>query len=240
MILLPIRGETAARGIPWITGLLVAANVGVFAWQLRQGSPSVVAELGFVPARFATASREGASFDPNASLVPGAVASSGPLAPGASLVTSMFVHGNWLHLISNLVYLWVFGIGVEGTMGGVRYLLFYLATGLGGHLAQFLTNPHSVVPTIGASGAISGILAAYLLRFPHARVKSLLFLFVFLRWVRVPAFLLIGYWLLIQVLNGAAELGGVTSGGVAWFEHLGGFFAGFVLFPAMAAGRAER
>ena len=157
-----------------------------------------------------------------------------PLASPATLVTSMFVHGNFIHLLSNLVYLWVFGNNVEDVLGGVRYLFFYLVAGLGGHAAHFLANVHSAIPTVGASGAISGILAAYLLRFPHARVQSILFLFVFLRWVRLPAFVLIGYWLLIQVLNGAAELGGATGGGVAWFEHVGGFFVGIGVFAVIA------
>lgn len=224
MILLPVRDETPLRHTPWVTGFLVLANVGVFAWQLADGSPRVVADLGFVPRGFAPVLRgEGVS-----------------LANPVTLLTSMFVHGNLLHLLSNLVYLWVFGNNIEDVLGGVRFLVFYVVAGLGGHLAQFLANVHSAIPIVGASGAISGILAAYLLRFPHSRVQSLLFLFVFLRWVRVPAFLLIGYWLLIQILNGAAELGGVSGGGVAWFEHLGGFFVGFVLFPAISAGVARR
>ena len=224
MILLPIRDENPLRRVPWVTGLLVLANAAVFAWQLLEAQDRVVMELGFVPASF---------FPVVAGVGP-------PLASPATLFTSMFVHGNLIHLLSNLVYLWVFGNNVEDVLGGVRFLFFYLVAGLGGHAAHFLANVHSAVPTVGASGAISGILAAYLLRFPHARVQSLLFLFVFLRWVRVPAFLLIGYWLLIQVLNGAAELGGVAGGGVAWFEHLGGFVAGIVLFPIVAWTTASR
>jgi membrane associated rhomboid family serine protease len=223
VILLPLRGEDLPRGVPWVTTLLVLVNVVAFGWQLQHGN-AATEQLGFVPARFASIAGGG---DP-----PGQ-------AVASTLFTSMFVHGNLLHLVSNMVYLWVFGTGVEVSLGAARYLFFYLASGLGGHFAQFLASPHSHVPTIGASGAISGILAAYLIRFPSARVKSLLFLFVFLRWVRVPAFLLIGYWLLIQVLNGAAELGGVGSGGVAWFEHIGGFFAGFLLFPVAHVGREK-
>jgi membrane associated rhomboid family serine protease len=219
VILLPIRDENPVQRVPWVTGVLVAANVAVFAWQLVAASPEFVAHAGFVPADFLPLPSAGGPERP----------------PFATLLTSMFVHGNVLHLLSNLVYLWVFGNNVEDVLGRVRFLAFYVAAGLGGHVAHFLANLHSPVPTIGASGAISGILAAYLIAFPHARVQSLLFLFVFLRWVRVPAFLLIGYWLLIQVLNGAAELGGLAGGGVAWFEHLGGFFVGFVLFPVFAA-----
>jgi rhomboid family protein len=224
VILVPFRGETSARGLPWVTALLVVANLAVFGWQLERGNARAVMELGFVPARFSHVTTEAAAEAPTDV---GAVA----------LLTSMFVHGNVLHLVSNLVYLWVFGVGVEAALGALRFLAFYFASGLGAHAAQFLANQHASMPTVGASGAISGLLAAYLLRYPRARVRSLLFLFVILRWVRVPASLLIGYWLLIQILNGAAELGGMGSGGVAWFEHLGGFFAGFLLFPALHAGR---
>ncbi len=210
MILLPIRDENPAHRVPWITGTLLAANVAVFAWQLLAGGAAAVHGLGFTPAAF-----RGATF--------------ADAAP--TLFTSMFLHGNLLHLASNLVYLWVFGNNVEDLLGPVRFLFFYAMAGLGGHLAHFVTNAGSTIPTIGASGAISGILAAYLLRWPGARIHSILFLFVFLRWVRWPAGLVIGYWLLLQILNGAAELGGAARGGVAWFEHLGGFAAG-ALFMA--------
>lgn len=208
MILLPIRDENPAHRVPWITGALLAANVGVFAWQLLAGGAQAVREFGFTPAAFRGA----------------ALADAAP-----TLFTSMFLHGNALHLASNLVYLWVFGNNVEDLLGPLRFLLFYAVAGLGGHVAHFMTNPGSTLPTIGASGAISGILAAYLIRWPGARIHSILFLFVFLRWVRWPAALVIGYWLLLQILNGAAELGGAPRGGVAWFEHLGGFAAGALL-----------
>lgn len=219
MILLPIRDENPVRRVPWITGTLLAANVAVFAWQLLSGGAAAVHGLGFTPAAF----RGPAIAD---------------VAP--TLLTSMFLHGNVLHLASNLVYLWVFGNNVEDVLGPVRFLLFYVASGLGGHVAHFATNAGSTLPTIGASGAISGILAAYLIRWPGARIHSILFLFVFLRWVRWPAALVIGYWLLLQILNGAAELGGASRGGVAWFEHLGGFATGAVVMAGRRDPRAWR
>jgi membrane associated rhomboid family serine protease len=210
VILLPIRDENPVLRVPWVTGSLLAANVAVFGWQLLAGGPEAVRDLGFTPAAF----RDAALAD---------------VAP--TLFTSLFLHGNLLHLASNVVYLWVFGNNVEDLLGPVRFLLFYAAAALGGHAAHLATNFGSTLPTIGASGAISGILAAYLIRWPTARIHSLLFLFVFLRWVRWPAGLVIGYWLLLQVVNGVAELGGAPAGGVAWFEHLGGFAAGALLIP---------
>lgn len=207
MILIPIRDEIISRRRAWITLTLIAANLAVFAIQWMERTPELVGTFGFVPA----------------------LASPGEIP---RLFGSMFLHGGILHLASNLVYLWVFGNNVEDVLGRGRFLGLYLVSGLGGHAAHWLTNLGSMVPTIGASGAISGLLAAYVIRFPRARIQSLLFLFVFLRWVRLPAAFVIGYWLLIQLVNGAANLGGAggNGGGVAWFEHLGGFLTGALVF----------
>jgi membrane associated rhomboid family serine protease len=129
---------------------------------------------------------------------------------------------------------------VEDALGSVPFLFFYVASGLGGHAAHIAVNSASIIPTVGASGAISGILAAYLLRFPRARVHSLLFLFIFLRWVRLPAAVVIGYWLILQVVQGLIEVGGGPVGGVAWFEHLGGFAGGAILFACARAAGVSR
>ena len=217
MILVPIRDENPTQRVPWMTGLLVGVNVAVYAWQLFAGGTVVANEWGFVPADL----------------------SGGERGPDGlvTLLTSMFLHGSILHLVSNLVYLWVFGNNIEDVFGAIPFVLFYLLAGLGGHVAHYLTNATSPLPTIGASGAISGVLAAYLLKFPKARVQSLLFLFIFLRWVRLPAALVIGYWLLLQIVNGAAELGGASHSGVAWFEHIGGFAAGILLFVPFGGRR---
>jgi membrane associated rhomboid family serine protease len=152
----------------------------------------------------------------------------------------MFLHGNVLHLAGNLLYLWVFGNNVEDILGSLRFLAFYAAAGLGGHLAHLAASSGSPIPTVGASGAIAGVLAAYWIRFPRARVHSLLFLFVFLRWVRLPASLVIGYWLVLQVVNSLAELGGAGPAGIAWFEHLGGFASGAALFALARATSGAR
>lgn len=218
LILIPLRDENPTRRRAWVTGALLATNVAAFVGQLGSEPLLGVDRLAFVPAAAAS------------------------LEQAPRLFTSMFLHGSILHIVGNLIYLWVFGNNVEDVLGPVRFLLFYVAAGLGGHLAQWLSDPASVIPVIGASGAISGILAAYWLRFPHARVQAILFLFVIVRWVRVPAGFVIGYWLVLQVVNGVAQLGGGAGGGVAWFEHIGGFAVGALLFLVLGgtAARARR
>lgn len=216
MILIPIRDENPTRHRAWVTGALVAANLAAFLGQLGGSHALSVERLGFVPA-------------------------AASLAEAPRLFASMFLHGSVLHIVGNLIYLWVFGNNVEDVLGPARYVFLYLAAGLGGHAGQWLSDPSSTVPVIGASGAISGLLAAYWIRFPHARVQAILFLFVLIRWVRVPAGFVIGYWLLLQVVSGLAELGSGASGGVAWFEHLGGFAVGAGVFLLMAGtGRSRR
>ncbi|MDQ4044693.1 MAG: rhomboid family intramembrane serine protease [Chloroflexota bacterium] len=147
-----------------------------------------------------------------------------------TLVTSMFLHGGWLHVIGNMLFLWVFGDNVEDIMGHVRYLSFYLLTGLAAGYAQVLSNPDSTIPLIGASGAVSGLLAAYLVSFPHGRIVTLVVVGFFITTVMLPAWLMIGYWVVLQVIQGAMSLGvDVDTGGVAWFAHIGGFVAGLLL-----------
>ncbi len=214
MIFIPLRDENPTQRRPWVTGGLVTLNIVAFAAQNIQGPAVVVESFGFVPAA--------GMFD------------------GARLFGSMFLHGGLLHLGGNVLYLWVFGNNVEDVLGPSRFLLLYLVAGLGGHLAHYLTDVASVVPTIGASGAVSGLLAGYLIRFPHARVVTLLFLFVFIRIIRLPAYVVIGYWLVIQMVNGAIQLGGGPGGGVAWFEHLGGFLIGALLFVGLSGSNVRR
>lgn len=144
-----------------------------------------------------------------------------------TLVTSMFLHGGWMHIIGNMLYLWVFGDNVEDKLGKLPYLFFYLACGLGGAVAHILSDPASRIPSVGASGAIAGILAAYLVFYPHARINTvIIFGFFFIR--PLPALLVIGFWIAIQLFSG---LGG-TADGVAYWAHIGGFFTGLLLaFP---------
>ncbi len=153
-----------------------------------------------------------------------------------TLLTSMFVHGGWLHLVSNLWYLWIFGDNVEDSMGHLRFVLFYLLAGVAAALLQIAVEPGSTVPTVGASGAIAGVLGGYMLLYPRARIQCLIFLLIIITTVEVPAYLVLGFWFVIQLLRGFS---GGAPGGVAWFAHIGGFVAGLLLIKIFVRPRAE-
>jgi membrane associated rhomboid family serine protease len=153
-----------------------------------------------------------------------------PIPIWLTLLSSMFMHGGVLHVLGNMLYLWIFGDNVEDAMGPIRFLLFYLLCGAVASAAQIAIAPGSSVPLIGASGAIAGVLAAYFMLYPYAKVLTVIPIFFFLRLIAVPAVFLLGFWFILQVISGAGSLG--SSGGVAWFAHIGGFVAGLVLvFP---------
>lgn len=206
-MLLPLKDENPTARRPWITIALIVTNAVVFVVQSIDGE-GLVLRGALVPSRVL-------EFD-NGALV--------------TLFTSMFLHGGLVHLGGNLLYLWIFGNNIEDDLGHIPFLGFYVVAGLGGHAAHLLMNAGSSIPTIGASGAISGVLGAYLVRFPQARVHSLFFFVFFVRWVRVPAVVVIGVWLVMQVLGGVDEFALADQGGVAWFEHLGGFAVGVLVF----------
>jgi membrane associated rhomboid family serine protease len=152
------------------------------------------------------------------------------------LFTSMFIHGGWLHILGNMWFLWVFGRGVEDAIGHWRYLIFYLVCGVVSALANVLATPFSPVPTVGASGAIAGVMGAYLIKFPRARIVTLVFILIFFTTLDIPAAFLLLYWFAIQFLNGFGSIGGgsqVAHGDVAWFAHIGGFIAGMLLILVM-------
>jgi membrane associated rhomboid family serine protease len=218
-LFLPWKDDLPTRRTPWVTIGLIAVNVAVFAAELTASDPArLFREHGLVPAAFLGAS-----------------------APGAvpTLFSSMFLHGSLVHLASNALYLWIFGNNVEDLLGPVRFLVFYLLSGLGAHAAQILSDPGSTVPTVGASGAIAGILGAYLIRFPSARIHTFLYLIFLFGNFRLPAAVVIAAWLVMQILGGMGSLAG-GSEGIAWFEHLGGFAAGALLFPLLAGRRGRR
>ncbi|MEJ5338939.1 MAG: rhomboid family intramembrane serine protease [Aquificaceae bacterium] len=153
-----------------------------------------------------------------------------------TLLTHMFLHGSWLHIIGNMWFLWVFGDNVEDRMGRLKYLLFYILSGLGAALIQMLVSllfGGAEIPMVGASGAISGVLGAYLWMFPHARILALVPIFFFLTFMELPAVFFIGLWILIQVINGLITLPLMGVGGVAWFAHIGGFVVGYLLAKKM-------
>ena len=167
---------------------------------------------GFVPARLAEALAAGDR--------------AGLALAAQAILTSMFLHGGWFHVVGNLLYLRVFGDNVEDRLGHALFLVFYLASGVAGAVGQYLFDPGSVVPMIGASGAIAGVLGAYVVMFPAARVVTLFPVFIFLTFIEVPAVVFLGIWAAQQLLNGYAPLGASGAGDVAWFAHLGGFAFG--------------
>jgi membrane associated rhomboid family serine protease len=224
----PLHDDNPTELFPLFTIGIIVACVAV--WIVIQGagtSPEVldasVCALGAIPAE-----------------VTGQVAGRGPCALGGltwqALFTSMFLHGSWMHLIGNMWFLWIFGNNVEDSMGRLRFVVFYVLTGLVASGTQIALAPGSPVPTVGASGAIAGVMGAYVVLYPQARVATLFFFFVFIRIVPLPAWVILGYWLLIQVLSQTAGAGG----GVAYGAHIGGFLAGVLLIRLFANWRLVR
>lgn len=222
--MLPLRdlNPTRPRFVPFVNYLLIAANVGVWLMQLalmQAGAAWVVPGYGIVPSRF----------------------TSDPLGEAFTVVTSMFMHGGWGHLGGNMLMLYIFGDNVEDAVGHGRYLAFYLVCGAVAGLAQLLTDPASPTPMVGASGAIAGVLGAYLVLYPQAPVTivnpiPILWLFFGL-FLEVPAWLVAGEWFVVNLLNGIQSLWFMADGGVAFFAHLGGFVAGLLLIRPLCHGR---
>ncbi|MDI7248777.1 MAG: rhomboid family intramembrane serine protease [Bacillota bacterium] len=222
--MIPLHDDIPSRRYPVVTRLLVAASVLAFVYELSLGTRELrvlVHVLGVVPARY---------FHPEQLRAFGWVLA-------VPLLTSIFLHGGWLHLLSNMLYLWIFGDNVEDRMGHGRFLLFYLLVGMMGNAAHIVANPASQVPAIGASGAIAGVLGAYLLSFPRARVATLVPLGIFLTVVQVPAVLFLFGWFLLQLANGVASLGVPGTQQVAWWAHIGGFLSGALLVGVFAGQR---
>lgn len=160
-----------------------------------------------------------------------------------TLFTSMFLHGGWLHLGGNMLFLWVFGRNVEDLIGSARFVVFYVLCGLASAVVQVIVNMNSELPTIGASGAIAGVMGAYLLKFPRSRIKTLIFVVFFVTTAEIPAWLMLLYWFVIQLISGVGSLASAdyTGGGIAWFAHIGGFLLGMLIiraFPAKPRWRA--
>jgi membrane associated rhomboid family serine protease len=222
----PYRDDNPTLATPVATLLLIAANV-VF-WVVVQGmgaEPNLsrsVCELGLIPGEFLGRLPDGFT-------IPMGGATVCVISGERSWVTplsSMFMHGGWFHLIGNMWFLWVFGNNVEDSMGHLRYLVFYILCGLGAAAAQTMVNPSSAIPMVGASGAISGVMGAYIVLYPKVRVHMLVFLGIFITRIVVPAYLMLGYWFLLQIVGGGLASG---EGGVAFWAHAGGFVAGALL-----------
>jgi membrane associated rhomboid family serine protease len=216
--MIPLRDAVPAESFPAATMLLIALNVLAFLYELSLGRALdvFIMQYGAVPLRFTRAWQRGD------------VSTVQRFLP---LFTAMFLHGGWLHLGGNMLYLWIFGDNVEDRLGHVRFLLFYLACGLAAALTQIYVHPISKIPMVGASGAVAGVLGAYLILFPHARVLALIPILFFFQIVELPAVLFLVFWFLTQFLSGAVSITGDPSltGGVAWWAHIGGFVGGVAL-----------
>ena len=227
--MIPLRDSVSSRSVPVVTLVIIALNMLVYLYELSLGASgrptrgqgaaeAFVLEFSATPCRLSGACAAVDDF-------PG---------PVVTLFTSMFMHSlNPIHVVGNMLYLWIFGDNVEGTLGHGRFLVFYLLAGVGAAIAQTLSAPRSMVPMIGASGAVSGVLGAYVLLFPYATIITLVGFAFFWRFVHIPALIVIGFWIVLQLLFGyltvSASTRGAESGGVAWFAQIGGFLAGVVL-----------
>ena len=217
--MIPLHDDNPTTIRPLVTITIIVICVLVFLWEWSLGPQDlqrVVYAFGTIPAVLF----DRAELSPALAVIP----------PELTLVTSMFMHGGWMHLISNMLYLWIFGNNIEDAMGHGRFIVFYLLCGLAAALAHAGLDPDSRVPMIGASGAISGVLGAYLLLYPHARVLVGVPLGFFVYTIYLPAMLVLGFWFFLQVINSTAAAAG-QQGGVAWFAHIGGFLAGMALIP---------
>jgi len=224
---IPIRDDNPKNRTPYVGYGVLGLCVGAYLWQLTLGPAgfqSVFFSLGLIPAVVTGH----AVLPPELATVP----------PTVTIVTSMFLHGGFLHLAGNLLYLWIFADNVEDALGHLRFLVFYLLCGVGAAAAQVLPDPDSVIPMVGASGAISGVLAAYLLMFPHARVLVVIPFGFILQVLKLRAVTVLGFWFLLQLLSSLATA--QDSGGVAFRAHIGGFVAGLALLPLLRPGRQKR
>lgn len=209
--MLPISDDNRGRKIqPVVTWALIAINIVIFTYQ------------------WLLSEQEHWRFLIDWAAIPEQISAGQNLH---TLVTSAFLHGSWFHLGSNMLFLWIFGDNVEDVMGHVKYLVFYLLTAIGAVYAQVFVDPGSSVPMVGASGAVSGLLAAYIVMFPHGRIRTLVIFGIFITAMMVPAWIMIGYWILLQVISGIGTLSTIDeqTGGVAFFAHIGGFIAGLLL-----------
>lgn len=222
--MIPLRDNIPSEKPPIVTTAIIVVNVLVYAYQVLSGSGQELWawKFGLIPMEFT----QGIELTPQLS------------APvSLNMFTSMFLHGGFLHLAGNMLYLWIFGDNVEDRLGHARFLAFYIITGIAATLLFVWSSPALEVPLVGASGAIAGVLGAYIISFPKARIATLIIFGFFIRVVQIPALIVLGMWFLIQVINGLPTAGPEQSGGVAFLAHVGGFVAGIILvFPFSPRG----
>jgi len=216
--MIPLHDDNPTKITPIFTIAFIAICVLAFLWQSSlgpEGNQAAVFSLGVIPAVLL----DKVQLPAELAVIPA----------GLTVFTSMFLHGGFMHLAGNMLYLWIFGNNVEDSMGHVRFVIFYLICGVAAVAGQTLQNPDSQIPMIGASGAISGVLGAYLLLYPHAKVLVAIPLGFFMHLIRIKAAWVLGFWFLLQLVSSAMTSG--EGGGVAWFAHIGGFIAGMALIP---------
>ncbi len=208
--MIPFKDDNPVSIVPFVTIGIIVLNTVVFLWELFSplGEEWIVLSYGAIPHNLLT------------------LETNQPVSPITTIFSSMFLHGGFLHLGGNMLYFWIFGNNIEDKLGHIRFLIFYLLAGVAAAYGYSIMDPNSTVPMIGASGAISGVLGAYLILFPRARVHTILFFGFFWQVVRVPALIVIGFWAIIQFANGILTEAVRGQGGVAWFAHVGGFLFG--------------
>ncbi len=237
----PYKDENPTFHPTIVTWVLVGLNVAVWVFVQGLGSEPMltrsVCDLGLIPGELLGRVAEGTEVQLSAT-ASCQLGAPNPITP----LTSMFLHGGWLHLAGNMLFLWVFGDNVEDSMGHVRFLAFYLLCGLAAAGAQMAINPDSPVPMVGASGAIGGVMGAYVILYPKVRIRVLIFLGIFITTIVVPAYLMLGYWFFLQILGSLPSLAGEGSGGgTAFGAHIGGFLAGVLLiFLFRSSQRVEQ
>lgn len=235
----PYHDKNETQRPSYVTVGLITLNV--LAWLLLQGAGATfplarsVCNLGLIPGELTGALTPGTLFP----LGEGLVCVTDPGRQLSHLFTSMFLHGSWLHLLGNMWFLWLFGNNVEDATSRPRFVAFYLLSGLAAALLQVLTGPASVVPMVGASGAISGVMGAYLVLYPHVRVFALVPFGFAITSVALPAWTMLGYWMLIQFISGLMTIGGEPVGGVAFWAHVGGFVAGVASIKLFVRSRVS-
>ena len=221
--MIPIRDENPTRRTPYVTLCLIIVNCLVFIYQLLippASQEAFIFQFGAIPSEIISPFA-------NLNLFP---------ITWLTLITSMFMHGGLFHLGGNMLYLWIFGNNIEDRLGHIGFVLFYLAGGIAAAFTHILMQPESTVPMVGASGAISAVLGAYMLIFPRARVVVLIWFLVFIRFIRVPAFIVLGIWFVMQI-SGILQS---PEAGIAWYAHIGGFAAGIVFILASGKYRKQR
>jgi len=210
--MIPYKDDNPIHIIPLVTILIIALNILVFIMQLFSGedSASIAYSYGAIPHNIIS------------------LTSSQPIPPALTIFTSMFMHGGLFHIAWNMLYFWIFGNNIEERLGHIRFIFFYLFCGVIAALSHALLSPNSNVPMIGASGAVSGMLGAYLLLFPMAKIRTIVFLGFYITVIQIPALIVIGFWAIIQVVSGLISQGNAAQGGIAFFAHVGGFAAGLI------------